>query len=192
MPCSDGTVRKLCAITDNADKRVNVVVYDRLTGETIVTQPVFDEGYSVSENSLIAHGRSFIVENNYTETGSGFLERNPTSYPGVTRIDMNEDCTGCEVVWESREASCTVVPKLSTKSGLVYLYTREQNEDIPDSAVAWYFTAIDFETGETVYKVFTGTGRNWNNSYGPITIGPNGTAYVGVFNGLISISDSAE
>ena len=41
-------------------------------------------------------------------------------------------------------------------------------------------------------KVFTGTGRNWNNSYGPITIGPNGTAYVGVFNGLISISDSAE
>ena len=38
--------------------------------------------------------------------------------------------------------------------------------------------------------VFTGCGRNWNNSYGPITIGPNGTAYVGVFNGLISISDS--
>lgn len=192
VPCSNGTVRKLCAITDNADNRVNVVVYDRLTGEMIVTQPVFDEGYSVSENSLIAHGRSFIVENNYTETGSGFLERNPTSYPGVTRIDMNADCTGCEVVWESREASCTVVPKLSTKSGLVYLYTREQNEDIPDSAVAWYFTAIDFETGETVYKVFTGTGRNWNNSYGPITIGPNGTAYVGVFNGLISISDSVE
>ncbi len=190
VPCSDGTVKKLCAITDNADGRVNVVVYNRETGEAIVTQPVFDEGYSVSENSLIAHGRSFIVENNYTETGSGFLVRNPTSYPGVTRIDMNEDCTGCEVVWESREASCTVVPKLSAGNGLVYLYTREQNKDIPKSAVAWYFTAIDFETGETVYKVFTGTGRNWNNSYGPITIGPNGSAYVGVFNGLISITDS--
>lgn len=192
VPCADGSVRKICAITDNADKRVNVVVYDRITGEIIDAVPVFDEGYSVSENSLIANGRSIIVENNYTETGSGFLEKNPTSYPGVTRIDMNADCTGCEVVWESREASCTVVPKLSTGSGLVYLYTRVQNDDIPKKAVAWYFTAIDFETGETVYKVFTGTGRNWNNSYGPITIGPNGNAYVGVFNGLISISDSVK
>ena len=190
VPCEDGSIRRLVAITDNADERVNIVVYDRDTGETIVTQPVFEAGHSVSENSLIAYGRSFIVENNYSDSGAGFLENNPTSYPGVTRIDMNADCTGCTVAWESDEASATVVPKLSTGNGLVYLYTRVQNDDIPDSAVAWYFTAIDYETGETVYKVFTGTGKNWNNSYGPITIGPNGTAYVGVFNGLISISDS--
>ena len=188
--CADGSVRKLVGITDNADERVNLVVYDRITGETIVTEPLFEKGHSVSENSLIAHGRSFIVENNYTDTGAGFLVNNPTSYPGVTRIDMNEDCTGCEVVWESQEASCTVVPKLSAGNGLVYLYTREMNDDIPKNAVAWYLTAVDFETGETVYKVFTGTGKNWNNSYGPITIGPNGSAYVGVFNGLICVSDS--
>ena len=49
--------------------------------------------------------------------------------------------------------------------------------------------SVDFDTGETVFKVFTGIGRNWNNSYGPITIGPNGSAYVGVFNGLVSITD---
>ena len=90
---------------------------------------------------------------------------------------------------ESQEAAATVVPKLSAGNGLVYVYTRVQNEDIPEKTVAWYFTAIDFETGETVYKVLTGTGRNWNNSYGPITIGLNGTAYVGVFNGLVSITD---
>ena len=189
VPCGKGKVRKLCAITDNADDRVNLVVYDRETGEAIVTEPLFASGRSVSENSLIAHGRSFIIENNYSESGAGFLERNPTSEPGVTRIDMNADCTGCKVVWESKEASATVVPKLSTGSGLVYLYTRVQNSDIPKSAVAWYFTAVDFETGETVYKVFTGCGRNWNNSYGPITIGPNGSAYVGVFNGLIRVAD---
>ena len=183
-------MRKVCGITDNADGRVNLVVYDRITGEVIATEPVFDEGFSVSENSLIGHGRSFIIENNYTETGSGFLESNPTGYPGVTRIDLNEDCTGVEVVWESREASPTVVPKLSTANGIVYLYTREMNEDIPEDAVAWYLTAVDFETGETLYKVFTGCGRNWNKSYGPITIGPNGKAYVGVFNGVISIEDT--
>lgn len=190
VPCSDGSIRKLVGITDNADDRVNLVVYDRLTGEVIVTEPLFESGHSVSENSLIAHGRSFIVENNYSDTGAGFLVGDPTSYPGITRFDMNDDCTGGKVVWESEEAAATVVPKLSTGNGLVYVYTRVKNEDIPEKAVAWYLTAIDFETGETVYKVFTGTGRNWNNSYGPITIGPNGTAYVGVFNGLISVSDS--
>lgn len=190
VPCRDGSVRKLCAITDNADGRVNMVIYDRVTGEVISEIPLFEEGHSVSENSLIAYDRSFIVENNYSDTGAGFLENNPTSYPGVIRVDMNEDCTGADIVWESQEASATVVPKLSTGNGLVYLYTREINDDIPKSAVAWYFTAIDFRTGETVYKVFTGCGKNWNNSYGPISIGPNGTAYVGVFNGLISVSDS--
>lgn len=189
VPCADGHIRRLCAITDNADERVNLVVYDRDTGEAIVTEPLFEKGRSVSENSIIAHGRSFIIENNYSESGAGFLVSDPTSAPGVTRIDMNADCTGCEVVWESAEASATVVPKLSAGNGLVYLYTRVQNEDIPEKTVAWYFTAIDFRTGETVYKVFTGCGRNWNNSYGPITIGPNGTAYVGVFNGLVSVAD---
>ena len=189
VPCRDGSIKRLCAITDNADGRVNMVIYDRDNGKVISEVPLFEEGHSVSENSLIAHGRSFIVENNYSDTGAGFLEKNPTSYPGVIRVDMNEDCTGAEVVWESKEASATVVPKLSTGNGLVYLYTRVQNDSIPKSAVAWYFTAVDFETGKTVYKVFTGTGRNWNNSYGPITIGPDGTAYVGVFNGLVSVKD---
>ena len=90
-PRANGTVAHLVAITDNADERVNVVVYERETGKVLAQQPVFEAGHSVSENSLIAFGRSFIVENNYTDTGSGFLERNPTGYPGVTRIDMNEN-----------------------------------------------------------------------------------------------------
>ena len=101
------------------------------------------------------------------------------------------------IAWESQEASCTVVPKLSTKNGLVYLYTREyddaedtDDDGIPEGKVAWYLTAVDFDTGETVFKVFTGIGRNWNNSYGPITIGPNNTLYVGVFNGIISVKDA--
>lgn len=183
-------VRKLCAITDNADSRVNIVIYDRLTGEVIDELPLFTEGKSVSENSIVAYGRSFIIENNYSETGAGFLVNDPTSEPGVTRVDMNYDCTEAFVVWESEEASATVVPKMSTENGILYLYTRVQNDEIPEKAVAWYLTAVDFRTGETLYKVFTGCGKNWNNSYGPITIGPNGKVYVGVFNGLISIEDT--
>lgn len=191
LPRADGSIAHVVAISDNADDRVHVVIFDRDTGEIISQTPVFDSGHSVTENSLIAYDRSFIIENNYSDTGSAaFLEKNPSSYPGVARVELNEDVTDSRLVWESREASPTTVPKLSTKSGLVYLYTREVNKDIPKKAVAWYLTAVDYETGETVFKIFTGTGRRWNNSYAPITIGPNGTVYVGVFNGVIAVKDN--
>lgn len=189
-PRSDGSMAHLVAITDNADNQINVVVYERETGKVLAEVPCFTEGKSVSENSLIAYGRSFIVENNYSAGGAAFLSMNPSSEQGVWRIDMNEDCDGAFVAWKSEEASCTVVPKLSTKTGLVYLYTREFGNGVPGMAVAWYFTAIDFRTGETVFKVHTGNGIKWNNSYGPISIGPDGTAYVGVFNGILSVKDN--
>ena len=185
----------LIAITDNADVQVNVLIYKRLpdaAGERLVCRvPVFDENFSVSENSLVGYNRSVVVENNYNYADNvSPLNRNPRTHPGVTRIDVEEDLSGCEVVWESREASQTTVPKLSVGNGLVYLYTRL--EDTPDSIMAWYLTAVDFETGETVYKIFTGTGAHWNNSYAPITIGPDGTVYVGVFNGIIAVRDGGE
>ncbi|MBQ8063157.1 MAG: hypothetical protein IJ230_04390 [Clostridia bacterium] len=59
-----GKVRKTVAVTDNADGKVNLLVYDRTDGDLIVEQPLFTAGKSVSENSIVANGRSFIVENN--------------------------------------------------------------------------------------------------------------------------------
>lgn len=193
VPRTDGSTAKLLAISDNADDRIHIVIFNRENGEIISQVPLFDHGHSITENSLIAYDRSFIIENNYTVSGNAaFLAKNPVGYSGVARVEVNEDATDAKLVWESREASPTTVPKLSTKNGLVYLYTREINQDIPKKAVAWYLTAIDFETGETKFKIFTGTGRRWNNSYAPITIGPNGTVYVGVFNGVIAVKDTSE
>ena len=54
---------------------------------------------------------------------------------------------------------------------------------------AFYFTAIDFGTGETIYKRLTGTGLRYDNHFSPVTIGPDGTAYVGTVNGLMAIRD---
>jgi outer membrane protein assembly factor BamB len=183
--------RDLVAITDNADGRVNLLVYRRLPGVTgprlVCRQPLFDLGASASENSLIAYGLSLIVENNYLY-GSGLpTDKNPRSHPGVTRVDILPDYSGCRVVWESREASQTTVPKLSAGNGLVYLYTRL--DGTPDSVCAWYLTAVDFRTGETVFKIFTGAGRLWNNNYAPVTIGPDGAAYVGCYNGIMAVRD---
>ena len=104
---------------------------------------------------------------------------------------MAADRSGCEVVWESDETSPTTVPKLSIGNGLVYFYTVEPIPDHP-SWEAWYLMALDFRTGETVFKLLTGTGYEWNNNYAPITIGPDGTAYVGCFGGIMAISDGSK
>lgn len=180
----------LVAISDNADSRVNVVVYHRLddhVGDRLVCQlPVFVPDLSVTDNSFVGYGDSLIPENNFGYDGP-FGDRT-LSQPGILRIDVAADRSGCEVVWESDETSPTTVPKLSIGNGLVYFYTVESIPDHP-SWEAWYLMALDFHTGETVFKLLTGTGYEWNNNYAPITIGPDGTAYVGCFGGLMAISD---
>jgi hypothetical protein len=77
---------------------------------------------------------------------------------------------------------------VSWATGLVYVYTREESN--PDDLHAWYFTALDAETGEVVFKQLTGVGWLFNNHYGSISIGPDGTAYVGMMGGLVMLRDT--
>src|SRR3954467_3883166 len=51
----------------------------------------------------------------------------------------------------------------------------------------WYLTALDWRTGETVYRALAGRGPLYNNNYAPVTIGPDGTAYVGVLQGIVAL-----
>ena len=80
-----------------------------------------------------------------------------------------------------------MVPKLSLETGLVYTYTKPRRDDRID---AWYFTALDFCTGRRQYRRLTGTGLGFNNNYAPVTLGPDGVAYVGVLGGLVRIADA--
>jgi hypothetical protein len=89
-------------------------------------------------------------------------------------------------VWHSDEISPSVVPKLSLANGLVYVYTQDP-EGNPDDP--WFLTALDFRTGETVWKRLTGQGIGFNNNYAPVSIGPDGTAYIGVLGGLVLVRD---
>jgi hypothetical protein len=178
----------LVAIVDNADSRVNVCIYKRgqnVSGSRLVVkQPVFAAGKSATENSLIGYGNSVICVNNFGYT-TPF--DNPWTEPGIVRIDVAPNRASHSVVWQSQEASQTTVPKLSVGNGLVYVYTRRRGTR--RRVQAWYLTAIDFATGRTVFKILTGTGKRFNNNWAPITIGPNGTAYVGVLNGIIAMRD---
>jgi len=179
------------AITDNAEPRMQVRVYRREVeaGERrlVCAIPVFEPGKSATENTMIGYGRSLIVENNAGYDIFRTMRGGKTSAPGLARIDIRPDESGCEVVWESTEISQTAVPKLSAATGLIYLYTKRPDTQGID---AYYFTAIDFETGLTRYRVLTGTGVRYDNNWASISLGPDGSAYVGVLNGLIRVRDS--
>jgi hypothetical protein len=182
--------RDIVAITDNADP-MNVVAYRRAPSvagpRRVCVQPVFEKGASATDNSLIGAGRSLIVENNYGYTGPAATQEGRSTAPGLERVDLDADGSGCRSVWRSNERAPTVVPKLSAANGIVYTYTKDPRADGAD---AWYLTALDFRNGRTLYKRLGGEGLGHNNNYAPITLGPDGTAYVGVLGGLIALRDA--
>jgi hypothetical protein len=181
----------LVTITDNADP-MNVVVMQRgrtaAGPRTVCSAPVFRPGESATDNSLIAAGRSIVVENNFGYTGPGSTQQGRSTAPGIERVDVDPVARTCTKVWRSEERSPTVVPKLSLATGLVYVYVKEPQP--AGGADLWYLTALDFRTGRTVYKVLAGEGLGFNNNYAPITLGPDGSAYVGVLGGLVRLADA--
>ena len=164
----------------------------------VCSAPVFARGASATDNSLISTNRTLIAENNYGYAVSlGDLSGGVTA-PGLTRIDVvprkaKKGGNGkkmkepkrfrCRTVWTSDERAPSVVPKLSLANGLVYTYTHPVRSDGID---AWYLTALDFRTGRTVYRRLAGTGFGFNNNYAPVTLGPDGSAYVGVLGGVVT------
>jgi hypothetical protein len=178
-------------ITDNADP-MDVVVYRTAVRprrpRLVCKVPVFARGASDTENSLIVAGRSIIVENNYGYTGPTTTENGGVTAPGFARVDINRNGRGCHTVWtNTTDAAPTVVSKLSEATGLVYTYTKGAAKSDP-----WYFTAIDFRTGRTVYRRLAGTGVGYNNNYAGIALDESDPAhpeYVGTLGGIVSMRD---
>ena len=172
------------AITDNGDP-ISIAVYRRSDGAFICHAPVFEKGASDTDQSLIGAGNSFVAENNYGYTGPSSTEQGGTTTPGLERVDVDSEGR-CNKVWHSDEIAPSVVPKLSLANGLVYTYTKPGGE----RSDPWYLTALDFRTGKTVFKFKAGSGLGFNNNYAPVSIGPDGTAYVGVLGGLVAVRDA--
>jgi hypothetical protein len=176
------------AITDNADP-MDVVVYRTATrlrrGERrmVCRFPVFHKGASDTENSLIADGRSLVVENNYGYEGYSGPDANAQTSPGFARVELDRDGNGCHRVWQTDSlAAPSVVPKLSLKTGLIYTYVRE-----PGSVARWAWAALSMRTGRPAFTVPTGIGTLYNNNYASISLGPTGNAYLATIGGITEL-----
>lgn len=186
----------LVAIADDGSPSTNIVVYKRLKDaqgpREVCKVPIFKPGKSATENSLVVYGNSMIVQNDF---GHNFWGDALTTEPGVTRIDVKEDRSGCTTVWESDLRSQSL-PRLSTATGLVYIYTfKLPYEDALTGG--WYMTALDYQTGEEVWDRLIGRGGGgitdkYSSVTAPVVLGPNGAAYVGIRTGIIMAKDMPE
>ena len=173
-------------IADNADKFMHVNVYNRATGALVAQQAVFGNlpGRGDTENSLIAVNDSIIVENNYGNRSPASTLGHLTTRPDIDRVDFNPSTGQSEVTWQnSHIAVPSVVSQLSTADGLLYTYAKDRR--------GWYWAALSYQTGDIVAKQRipwskVALGAPANNYYGGLTVGPDGTAYEGVFGGIVA------
>lgn len=195
------------AITDNADPRMNVLVFRRGKagpGRALCRQPVFAAGKSADENSLVSVPGGLIAENNYGYEGpvpKDVTTRSPDTEPGIVKVAVNYRSGGCHIAWENTTARVpTVVSKASLGAGLLYGYTHPSAAELPWQTPplpnvlapeSWYLTAFDLRTGKQVWSKLTGTNLGYNNNYAPVSIGRDGAAYVGTLGGLVRIADGS-
>ena len=191
------------AITDNADPRMNVLVFRRGKAgpgrRPLCKQPVFTPDRSADENSLISVPGGLVAENNYGYQGpgpAGADTRTADTEPGLVKVAVNYRRGGCHVAWSNTTARIpTLVSKLSRGNGLIYGWTHPTAEEAgipgPLPADAWFLTAFDARTGRQVWSRHVGSGLGYNNNYAPVTIGRNGAAYVGTLGGLVRIADGS-
>lgn len=176
------------AIADNAEPRMNVVVVDT-TGERprqLCAVPVFSEGESATENSLIAIDGGLIVENNFGYSAFD-VAGGRTTTPGVARIDVEPN--GCQLAWENGSLSVpSLVSKATAPGGAILTYTKDASVVGTD---AWWFTALDVRTGAVAWRRMAGIGPMLNNHYAGGYLGPDGSFYVGTISGVVALVSAA-
>jgi hypothetical protein len=177
----------LVAILDNADPSMHVDVYPRGrhgSHRPVCSLPVFTghRRTNSDENNLISLGSRLWAENNYGLPGP---IRVTNTTPGMQEVKLGGR-HGCHRVWESDQLRVpSVVSKVSARSGVLYTYTHPfQTSNGPES---WYVTAVNARNGHRIWSRLAGVGPDYNNFYAPVTLGPDGTLYVGTIGGIVEL-----
>jgi hypothetical protein len=187
----------LVAIADDGDPFTNIVVYQRsasIEGDRLICKvPLFEQGKSATENSLLVYGNAMVVQNDYGHIYTGNALK---TSPGIMRVDVRDDRSGCDVVWHNETFLSQSLPRLSTDTGLLYFYTF-QKQKTEDFFGGWYLSAVDWETGLPLWDRLIGRGTGsmidtLSSVTAPVVLGPNGAAYVGIRTGVIMAKDTAQ
>lgn len=185
-------------ITDNNDFQTSLLVYktDAEQAELICKYPLFEEGTSGTENSAIGIGRSVIVASTYGYPYPKVPDGVPAAVPekadfagGMIRIDLFADESGCSEVWQN-DLRSSAVPKLSTADNLIYTVERRNVMNSPKAKLvdSFYFTALNPETGMTMYQKRIGGGFFSDTLQMAGNIGPEQVYWQGTVGGMIRIS----
>lgn len=172
------------AITDRADAQLGVVFLAREGGQVICRQPVFGKDEGATDSPLAPLGAGVAVTNNrgYSSPRSTLLGF--TSSPGIARVDLVDGA--CVERWSSDAVSPSSGVTASWPTGLLYAWTKRPSLL---GVSAWYLTALDAETGRSMWSVRTGTGLLAGSHHSQIAIGPEGSAWIGTLAGLVRVRD---
>lgn len=199
-------------ICDNAEGKINLLIFKQDNGELVSKLPLFGDDGSAVENSAVAYEDTYIVANTYGYTDPFKVNLTPG---GIMRFDLNKETGRFEKVegWPASGVyDCkTATPKLSTRTGMLYVYNREDEKNQKEHR-DWQVTGIDFKTGLRVVKsklyfekgtfkdninLFMKAGslgnkhydrKVFNNIWGTFTFGPNNSFYLGTYRGFIRVS----
>lgn len=198
--------RDYIAITDNDAPQINLLIYKRglrVRGSRQVCKvPVFTPGQSANDLSVIGDRRSVVVTNWYGAPQPYTLGPGQTVPPffgdyrrmagGMTRVDIDPDGAGCRIVWHNPDVRTNSVPKLSTRTGLIYFHGQRVDpttETATPPIDAYYMQAVSMATGRLAFSVLAGTGPYASGGGLTTTIGPNGAFYQATGGGIYKVQD---
>jgi len=201
---------RFVVIADNDYHQINMVIYSQEDGSLVSKHKVFDFDSSACENSIVAYRNSLIIGNTFNYIDP--FKENETS-GGINRFDFNEKTGKFELKegWPAEFIDAqTATPKMSTETGLIYVYNRQETSD--DGYNDWQLTTIDYQTGRKVFyirptfdkgefndninflmKAFALGNKNYdqkvfNNIWATYTFGPNNSIYIGAYRGFLKFS----
>ena len=171
------------AITDRVDDRLGVL-FVGADGQVLCRQPVFGEGDGATHSDLAPLGTGVVVSNNHGYSSPRSTLLGFTTSPGIARVDLVDGA--CVERWTSDAVSPGSGVTASRAQGLLYASTKRPSVL---GVSAWYLTAIDAETGRSMWSVRTGTGLLAGSDHSQVMLGAGGTAWVGTLAGLVRVAD---
>lgn len=178
-----GTDDDLVSICDNADGRINLLVQDRTTGAEVCKVPLFREDRSATENSVTAYFDDIVVAN--SAGFSGPFEPARELETGMERWQVRADRSGCDMIWNNEELEADS-SQLSIDSGVLYGYGTDRSIEDED---VFYLFAIDWRTGDEIYRTHTGNGKPFDTITGQPHVHPDGRIFLSGLNGVIQLRD---